>query len=64
MNKDLSAIARKAKKQGFTVEYARNGHLIWRNPDGRKIQTSSTPNTTTKLLLDIKKDLRKIGLEI
>ncbi len=64
MNKDLRALSRIAKKQGFTVEYARNGHLIWRNPDGRKVQTSSTPNTTTKLLLDIKKDLRKIGLEV
>ena len=64
MNKDLKALSRKAKKQGFTVEYARNGHLIWQGPDGRKVQTSSTPNTTTKLLLDIKRDLRKIGLDV
>jgi len=44
-NKDLNALAKRARKQGWTITlHKKSGHLEWRAPNGGVVFTASTPS--------------------
>lgn len=44
INKDLEALARKARKAGWTVEVNGRNHVRWTTPDGQSFTTGLTMN--------------------
>jgi predicted RNA binding protein YcfA (HicA-like mRNA interferase family) len=45
MMRELRAVERVARKQGWKVEPTRSGHYTWRNPDG--VLVTVTPGSAT-----------------
>lgn len=63
MNKDLKAIVRMAKAQGWRVEQRGSGHLTFYPPDPKKpfIVSGGTPSDY-RALLNLRAHLRRAGL--
>lgn len=47
-DKDVEALARKARKAGFTVEITRGNHIRWTAPDGTSRVTALTGGRATR----------------
>ena len=60
---DVAHLQRLARKQGFTISVATNGHLVWTAPDGRSTQTAASPGSD-KAITAMKVYLRRIGLKV
>lgn len=53
--------AKRARRQGWTITWARNGHLVWRHPLGHAVRTAATPSDR-RACLNVAADLRRAGL--
>lgn len=60
-NKDIEKLARKARKQGWTVEVTRGNHLKFTPPNGRPIFGGLTSCQTG--VKKFSSQLRKAGLQ-
>jgi predicted RNA binding protein YcfA (HicA-like mRNA interferase family) len=47
--KEARQLAKKAKEQGWIVDYSNGGHLRYKSPDGKTLFFSSTPSDTRAL---------------
>lgn len=61
--KEMTALAREARSQGWTVELARSGHLHWVSPTGALVTTAATPRSPVRTLRNARADLRRAGLD-
>ncbi len=59
-NKDITKLARSARKQGWKVETTKGDHLKWIPPIGQFVITAQSP----RRMESMKRQLRKAGLEI
>lgn len=57
-HKDVEKVARRARKQGWTVEVAKGStHIVWTSPDGEtQVRTSLTPRSATTVLGALRRD--------
>jgi hypothetical protein len=60
--KDIAALEKLARKQDWTVEPTRGGHLRWTPAGGGQPYFSSKTPSDSKAISNIKSDLRKRGL--
>lgn len=60
-DKDMEKIARQAISEGWRVEIARGGHVLWFAPDGVNIVTSSLTGSP-RGWANHKSALRRLGL--
>lgn len=58
-NHQLAAWARRLRRQGWSVNYGGNTHLIWTAPDGTTVRTSGTPNPR-RGLRDVRAKLNRV----
>ena len=59
--KDLRPVAKLARRQGWTLEQRKGGHLRWQPPAGDYIVTSATPSDA-RAVKNARRDLRRAGL--
>lgn len=59
-NKEITKLARTARKQGWTVERTKGDHFRWTPPGGRYVITAQSPRRMESIV----RLLRKAGLEI
>lgn len=61
--KDMKALLRQARRQGFTITYNHRGHQRVRNPaTGQRAVVSATPSDG-RAVRNARADLRRIGLQ-
>jgi DNA-binding transcriptional ArsR family regulator len=61
-HKELNKLAREAAQFGVEVKRAGGGHLRWILPDGRWVQSSSTPSGNSMVIT--RKNLRDLGVPV
>lgn len=60
---ELRHAARVARRAGWTITHTRKGgHLVWRAPSGRKVQTSGSPSDHRTVKNELAR-LRRAGLK-
>ncbi|MFJ5532394.1 hypothetical protein [Streptomyces sp. NPDC093261] len=63
-NKDVTALIRRLRRQGFTCRLAKSGHWRVTSPAGVTLTVPATPGGGNRGLRNTRADLRRIGAQL
>lgn len=63
-NKDIGDLLTLAREQKWKTDRLGNGHIVWKNPEGEDIYTSSSPSDSRYSIVKIKHALKNAGLVV
>lgn len=63
-NKDIGDLLALAREQEWNTDRLGNGHIVWKNPEGEEIYTSSSPSDSRYSIVKIKHALKSAGLVV
>jgi len=63
MGNDMRKIEKALLRAGFLYHRRSASHTIWKHPDGRQAVTAETTGDR-RALLNLRSDLRKLGVEL
>jgi hypothetical protein len=61
--RDQRPLARQARGQGWSLHLRRNGHILWRSPEGTLVFSASTPSDW-RTIHRLRSELRRHGLAL
>lgn len=64
VHKDIMVLVRKARSLGWKVTQTRNGHLMWKGPNGEGPVTTVSKVGDPRTLNNMLRDLRAAGLDL